>query len=211
MTLGFFRCYELSRVSTFPTISEYRSLFFGAACSDCWRIGFVTFEKLAQDSTMPPRHHLAVMRLCSETLKSGQPLIPWMTINRMTRLFERILCARYIPWRANGLPYWCLYIRTICYAITVGYSISGGADQSLLDIDSSTGALTFKSAPNYASPTDDGGNNVYDIQIAATDGGGETAYTSLAVQVLEVSNRIRGRWREHVELSDRFWQTVLWV
>ena len=90
MTLGFFRCYELSRVSTFPTISEYRSLFFGAACSDCWRIGFVTFEKLAQDSTMPPRHHLAVMRLRSETLKSGQPLIPWMTINRMTRLFERI-------------------------------------------------------------------------------------------------------------------------
>ena len=89
MTLGYFRCYVLLRVSTFPTISECRSLFFGAACCDCRHTRFVTLEKLAQDSTMPPRHHLAVMRLRSETLQSRQPLIPQMTINRMTRRFER--------------------------------------------------------------------------------------------------------------------------
>ena len=41
--------YLVSRVSTFPTISECRSMFFGAACSDCRHTGFVPFEQLAQD------------------------------------------------------------------------------------------------------------------------------------------------------------------
>ena len=41
--------YVLSQVSTFPTISECRSMFFGAACSDCPRTGFVPFEKPASD------------------------------------------------------------------------------------------------------------------------------------------------------------------
>ena len=39
----------LSPVSTFPTISECRSLFFGAACSNCRHTGLVPFEQLAQD------------------------------------------------------------------------------------------------------------------------------------------------------------------
>ena len=47
--LGAFRAYVRSRVSTFPTISECRSMFFGAACSDCRHTGFVPFEQLARD------------------------------------------------------------------------------------------------------------------------------------------------------------------
>ena len=39
----------LLRVSTIPTISECRSMFFGAVCSDCRHTGFVLFEQLAQD------------------------------------------------------------------------------------------------------------------------------------------------------------------
>ena len=39
----------LSRVSTFPTISESPSLFFGAAFSDCRHTGLVPFEQQAED------------------------------------------------------------------------------------------------------------------------------------------------------------------
>ena len=120
MTLGYFRCYVLLRVPTFPTISECRSLFFGAACCDCRQTRFVTLEKLAQDSTMPPRHHLAVMRLRSETLQSRQPLIPQMTINRMTRRFERnfmrqieILACKWIALMMSLYSHYflCVYNR----------------------------------------------------------------------------------------------------
>ncbi len=54
---------------------------------------------------------------------------------------------------------------------TLTYSISGGADQALFSINSSTGALVFTSAPNYESPADSGGNNVYDVQVMVTDSG----------------------------------------
>ena len=47
--LGTSRAHMRSRVSTFPTISESRSMFFGAACSDCRHTRFVPFERLARD------------------------------------------------------------------------------------------------------------------------------------------------------------------
>ena len=37
---------------------------------------------------------------------------------------------------------------------------------------SGAGAVTFLSSPNFESPTDAGGNNVYDIIVHANDGHG---------------------------------------
>jgi c-di-GMP-related signal transduction protein len=53
---------------------------------------------------------------------------------------------------------------------TLVYSISGGADASKFSIDSVTGALSFVAAPNFETPTDTGGNNVYDVIVQASDG-----------------------------------------
>ncbi|NLQ04564.1 Ig-like domain-containing protein, partial [Cylindrospermopsis raciborskii] len=52
------------------------------------------------------------------------------------------------------------------------YSISGGLDESLFSINSSTGVLTFKTAPNFEAAGDVGTNNVYNynLQIQVTDG-----------------------------------------
>src|SRR6185503_921362 len=36
-------------------------------------------------------------------------------------------------------------------------------------INSSTGALSFVSAPNFETPTDTGGNSVYDVIVQASD------------------------------------------
>ena len=53
---------------------------------------------------------------------------------------------------------------------SLAYSISGGADQALFTINSSTGALVFNTAPDYESPGDSGADNVYNLQIEVSDG-----------------------------------------
>ena len=52
---------------------------------------------------------------------------------------------------------------------SVTWSI-GGTDADAFNIDPS-GNLTFAESPDYEAPSDSGGNNVYDIQVTATDDG----------------------------------------
>ena len=52
---------------------------------------------------------------------------------------------------------------------TLSYSISGGVDAGKFTIDSTTGALSFITAPNFETPTDTGGNNVYDVIVQVSD------------------------------------------
>ncbi|MBO0881281.1 MAG: hypothetical protein J2P17_13215, partial [Mycobacterium sp.] len=62
------------------------------------------------------------------------------------------------------------------------YSIAGGADAALFTIDASTGALSFASAPNFETPADAGGNNIYDVIVSASDGSlADTQAISVAV------------------------------
>ena len=53
---------------------------------------------------------------------------------------------------------------------TLIYSIIGGVDAAKFSIDSGSGALTFVAAPDFESPTDTGGNNVYDVVVQVSDG-----------------------------------------
>ncbi|MCA9081421.1 MAG: cadherin domain-containing protein, partial [Planctomycetaceae bacterium] len=66
---------------------------------------------------------------------------------------------------------------------TLTYSIIGGADQLLFDIDANTGVLTFKTAPDFESPTDVGTNNVYNVTVQVSDGAGGTDTQAIAVTV----------------------------
>ncbi len=66
---------------------------------------------------------------------------------------------------------------------TLTYSISGGADAAKFAINSSTGALSFITAPDYEAPTDSGGNNVYDVMVQVSDGNGRTDTQTIAVTV----------------------------
>ena len=70
---------------------------------------------------------------------------------------------------------------------TLTYSIAGGADAAKFTISSSTGQLSFVSAPNYETPTDSGGNNVYDVTVQASDGNGGTDTQAIAVTVTNVN------------------------
>jgi serralysin len=68
---------------------------------------------------------------------------------------------------------------------TLAYSLSG-TDSGLFNINSTTGAVTFKSSPNFESPTDSGVNNVYDINVIASDGS-LTTTKAVAITVTNVN------------------------
>ncbi|WP_322529109.1 Ig-like domain-containing protein [Salinicola sp. LHM] len=70
---------------------------------------------------------------------------------------------------------------------TLTYSLSGGADQALFTLDVSSGALSFKRAPNYELPGDSNGDNVYDVAVTADDGHGSATPLALAVTVADVN------------------------
>ena len=62
----------------------------------------------------------------------------------------------------------------------ITFSLSG-TDAARFSI-SSSGVVTFNSPPDFESPTDSGGNNVYDLTVTASNAGGSTS-TSLTVTV----------------------------
>ncbi len=63
----------------------------------------------------------------------------------------------------------------------------GGADAALFDINSTTGAVTFKAAPDFETPGDAGGDNVYDITVTASDGTLSSAAEAVAITVTGVN------------------------
>jgi hypothetical protein len=71
---------------------------------------------------------------------------------------------------------------------TVTFSIVGGDDSAKFAINTNSGLLTFQSAPNFESPTDVGGNNVYEVVVNALDSVGNEANQSLSVTVTNVAD-----------------------
>ena len=84
---------------------------------------------------------------------------------------------------------------------TLTYSISGGADAAKFSINSSTGALSFASAPNYESPTDSGGNNVYDVTVQVSDGQGGVDSQAISVTVTDAANEAPTDLSSGIELN----------
>ena len=67
------------------------------------------------------------------------------------------------------------------------YSITGGLDAAFFNINPSTGELTFISAPDFETPADNGGDNVYDVDVQVSDGGGGTDTQIIAVTIANVN------------------------
>jgi len=67
----------------------------------------------------------------------------------------------------------------------VTFSIAGGADSALFTI-TPAGALSFVTAPSFETPRDSGANNVYDVQLGASDG---SLTTTLPLQITVTNSR----------------------
>src|SRR5581483_1478007 len=68
------------------------------------------------------------------------------------------------------------------------YSIVGGADAALFSINSSTGVLTFNSAPNFEAPADAGADNVYDVTVQVSDGNGGINTQAISLSVTNAND-----------------------
>lgn len=72
-------------------------------------------------------------------------------------------------------------------AQTVTFSITGGPDASKFGITSS-GVLTFNTAPDFENPTDIGTDHIYNLQVTADDGAGGATTQDIAVTVTAVND-----------------------
>jgi VCBS repeat-containing protein len=72
---------------------------------------------------------------------------------------------------------------------SITYSLAG-TDAGLLDIDNSTGEVSFRAAPNFEAPSDSNGDNQYDFTVIATDNGTGNPSDSqnVTVQVTDVND-----------------------
>ena len=85
-----------------------------------------------------------------------------------------------------------VYTATATDTNTIAYTISG-TDAALFDLNSTTGAVTFKTSPNYEAPSDNGGNNIYNFSIYATDMAGNITNQTVALSVTNSSEVILGQ------------------
>lgn len=84
------------------------------------------------------------------------------------------------------------------------YKIVGGADASLFEINAHTGVVTFKGAPDFENPHDQGRNNVYDIKVEVCDPKGGSQTKDLWVKVSDVPENgwIKGRLTTDADCND---------
>ncbi|WP_168355987.1 PQQ-dependent sugar dehydrogenase [Sphingomonas gei] len=76
----------------------------------------------------------------------------------------------------------------------VSYAISGGADAARFTINSTTGGISFRAAPDFEIPADADGNNVYVVQLTASDGVLTSATFVLSITVTDdPGNGVRAR------------------
>ena len=71
---------------------------------------------------------------------------------------------------------------------TITYSIVGGADAGKFTIDTSTGVLSFVSAPDYEYPDDDNKDNAYNVMVQASDGKGGVDTQTITINLNNVND-----------------------
>ena len=69
----------------------------------------------------------------------------------------------------------------------LSYSILGGNDADLFEIDRTTGQLKFRNAPDFETPLDTGNNNQYELEVGVTDSQGLSSSQTLWVRVTDVN------------------------
>src|SRR5262245_61550981 len=65
------------------------------------------------------------------------------------------------------------------------YSL-GGVDAHLFTLDPTTGELSFITPPDFETPADDGSDNIYDLEITASDGDTTSDALALSIEVTDV-------------------------
>ncbi|AIQ96171.1 hypothetical protein EW15_0079 [Prochlorococcus sp. MIT 0801] len=78
-------------------------------------------------------------------------------------------------------------VHTFTANETVTWSINGGNDPTFFSINSTTGLLTFKDAPDYENHLDSNSNGIYSIYVKATDLSGNSSNQWIEVTIADVN------------------------
>jgi len=80
------------------------------------------------------------------------------------------------------------YVTTVAASDenSVIYTLKAGLDSGAFELDSSSGLLSFKAAPDYESPTDGDSDNIYTLRIIATDSLNNSSEQELFVTVVDI-------------------------
>ena len=70
----------------------------------------------------------------------------------------------------------------------ISYTLTAGADMALFNINSITGALSFKAATTYASANDANGDHTYNVAITATDIAGNSNVRGVAITLAPLAS-----------------------
>lgn len=77
-------------------------------------------------------------------------------------------------------------ITTLAASETSTWSLRPSFDSATVNLNSSNGALSFKSAPNFEAPIDANGDNNYQVTVRATDAAGNFSELALTISVTDV-------------------------
>ena len=80
------------------------------------------------------------------------------------------------------------FVHTFSANETVTWSLNGGDDFSKFAIDSSTGTLSFITAPDYESPTDSDSNNTYIVGVRAVDSASNLSDQTVTVSIADIDD-----------------------
>jgi hypothetical protein len=98
-----------------------------------------------------------------------------------------ISSASSASWAENATG--TVYTATASDTFTGGTMsyVLGGVDAARFNINATSGAVTFAATPNYESPLDNGGNNIYDFTMTASDGTNTSAAQAVQITVTNVA------------------------
>ena len=73
----------------------------------------------------------------------------------------------------------------------LSYALSG-KDAALFNVDASSAGLSFKAAPDFETPSDADGDNIYLITVTGSDGNGASITQDLVITVIDVNETVTG-------------------
>ena len=116
-----------------------------------------------------------------------------VTVQDVNELAPSFASGNSASFAENGTGVAYTALATPRVSGSMSYSISGGADSAKFSVNSSSGVVGFKSSPDFETPNDAGGDNVYNLVISATESGNTRSATqSVAVTVTDVGDAAPG-------------------
>ena len=162
-----------------------------AACSDQPVITAGSGQSGFCDLPLVVGENLVSVRLCADNVAGTASCAESTTIS-ITRLVASPEFTSATSVAAEESSTAVFYTAAVedkdSSAEQISFALSGGEDVDFFRLDSASGALAFQSAVDYEAPQDSDANNVYQLDITATDELGNSAQLELAVSLNNIND-----------------------